>query len=745
MTMARWQFSAADEQGNLLSQPTLRVRRRTNSGLQLEPLYWGPNGTEIGTNGSNLRGNPFTADAGEDPVFFHCVGGTFEITIAKGPYLKTWDYVLIGTAGGQDVPPIDWRGDWDPYTGYNLNNGVQRGGSSWVAIAPSIGIEPGISVDWEDYWQLLAAGAGNFQQDGAGAIERPVVEKLKEAVSILDFGGDNTGTNDNAAALAAALAASSKVRLPRGKYKFLSKVSYALPNPGGGPPYDDTTAFAAVSIEGDGPDATILHWPSGDGLEFQFSSQQHAIHLRGFSLTTGASNGGTGLKVTNSYNYFGTHCAQSMIHNVTFRGDDGYALTKYWSAAVDIFDSTNFDFHGCLFKGASTPAGTGVKTQASNADSYATVFNFTACIFEFLALAYRYGYKTQSVSFVGCFFAQNSTDIYVPSGGGHLQGLRVIGCETYAAAAGDRIYINSDLPNFIYEGNLTAVHAGYRAIALDVANNFSIIGNQFFPDLTGNTAASAIDVDGSVSGSIGVIDGNTFSSTTIGVRLKSGSAGVLFGPGNACTGGMTPVTDAGSNNVSYASVPTNADFQTITSAKNDANMVLKGSGVGGPYVSLDATNGTPGNRFSGFQHRFGGAYTWMVGFRGNNSYSIYDVAAALARLTISTSGFISAANASFGRGAPVTKTADFTLGATENHLINNKSGAACVVTLPSAASFPGREIYIRTIQAQAINSASSNVVPRAGGAAGTAILAGTAGAWALLVSDGTAWQIMASS
>lgn len=97
------------------------------------------------------------------------------------------------------------------------------------------------------------------------------------------------------------------------------------------------------------------------------------------------------------------------------------------------------------------------------------------------------------------------------------------------------------------------------------------------------------------------------------------------------------------------------------------------------------------------------------------------------------------------RAAPVTKTADFTLADGEDYIINNKSGSACVVTLPAAGSYTGRVVTIKTIQAQAVNSASSNVIPRAGGAAGTAILTGTAGNWATLVSNGTNWEIMSGS
>ncbi|HKR17658.1 hypothetical protein [Rhizorhapis sp.] len=95
-----------------------------------------------------------------------------------------------------------------------------------------------------------------------------------------------------------------------------------------------------------------------------------------------------------------------------------------------------------------------------------------------------------------------------------------------------------------------------------------------------------------------------------------------------------------------------------------------------------------------------------------------------------------------GRGAPVTKTADFTVADTEVWLINNKSGSSCTVTLPNAAQWPGREIVITNRQAQTVVSASSNVVPIAGGAAGTAILPATAGSWCTLVSDGTVWQTM---
>ena len=89
--------------------------------------------------------------------------------------------------------------------------------------------------------------------------------------------------------------------------------------------------------------------------------------------------------------------------------------------------------------------------------------------------------------------------------------------------------------------------------------------------------------------------------------------------------------------------------------------------------------------------------------------------------------------------APVTKTANFSVATGETWLINNKAGSTCTVTLPAASAITGRVLYFQNYQAYTLVSASSNVVPLAGGAASTAILNAVAGDTATLVSDGTNW------
>jgi len=86
-----------------------------------------------------------------------------------------------------------------------------------------------------------------------------------------------------------------------------------------------------------------------------------------------------------------------------------------------------------------------------------------------------------------------------------------------------------------------------------------------------------------------------------------------------------------------------------------------------------------------------------------------------------------------------------TLTITDAHYTIIQNTAASVYTLPSAASYLGRILMVITHFAGTVTSASSNVRSITGGAAGTAILAATAGKWAILQSDGTDWQTIAAN
>lgn len=94
---------------------------------------------------------------------------------------------------------------------------------------------------------------------------------------------------------------------------------------------------------------------------------------------------------------------------------------------------------------------------------------------------------------------------------------------------------------------------------------------------------------------------------------------------------------------------------------------------------------------------------------------------------------------------PITQTGTaYTVAPTDCNLILNPTGAM-TITLPTASTSGGLLLNLKLIAAHAVTSASSNVVPLAGGAAGSAVLSGTAGKYCTLISDGTNWQIMAAN
>lgn len=156
---------------------------------------------------------------------------------------------------------------------------------------------------------------------------------------------------------------------------------------------------------------------------------------------------------------------------------------------------------------------------------------------------------------------------------------------------------------------------------------------------------------------------------------------------------------------------------------------LRGLVLGGATVSLG----------------FGGGPTtaWTVNASGHfmaGADATYDIGASGATRphNLYISGYIAAQ-------APNTQSGTtYTVAATDYALIFT-AATTCTVTLPTASSFTGRQLRLKGTGGATVVSNASNVVPRAGGAAGTAILAAAAGSWAELISDGTNWIIMAGA
>ena len=171
----------------------------------------------------------------------------------------------------------------------------------------------------------------------------------------------------------------------------------------------------------------------------------------------------------------------------------------------------------------------------------------------------------------------------------------------------------------------------------------------------------------------------------------------------------------------------------------NSNATLIGAGTNYAFNAGNtaATTGTAYGFFSAINTPTAGGTTWGFYASGTaNNYFGGNVAIGRATPTVSLD-----VNGAMALRAPSTvNAATYTVTVTDSSL--RFTTTACTVTLPAAASFTGRILYLNNVTAIAVTSASSNVIPLGSNTAGTAILAATAGKFAMIQSNGTNWITM---
>jgi len=279
----------------------------------------------------------------------------------------------------------------------------------------------------------------------------------------------------------------------------------------------------------------------------------------------------------------------------------------------------------------------------------------------------------------------------------------------------------------------------------------SVTGTAPIASSGGTTPAISISQSStSTDGYLSSTDWNTFNNKQPAgtyVTSVTGTAPVVS------SGGTTPAISMAAASTSTNGYLTSTDWNTFNNKQPAGTYVtavsvvsangLAGTSSGGatPALTLSTSitgilkgNGTAiSAATSGTDYAPATSGTSILYGNGAGGFSNVTVGTGL---SFSAGTLASTASAP---SAPVTQTANFSVAATDIWLINNKSGSTCTVTLPTASTNSGRVLYFQNYQVQALVSASSNVVPLAGGAAGTSILLASSGDSATLVSDGTNW------
>jgi len=264
-------------------------------------------------------------------------------------------------------------------------------------------------------------------------------------------------------------------------------------------------------------------------------------------------------------------------------------------------------------------------------------------------------------------------------------------------------------------GNVTVANTGVLSIiagsgiSVSSATGNVTVANtgvlSFSGGATGLTPATATTGAVTLAGRLAIANGGTNSTatpTTYGIAYGTGTAYAFTAAGT--TGQVLTATTGGAP--TWVAPATSG---TVTSVS-----VVSANGLAGTVATATTT---PAITLS----------TTVTGLLKGNGTAISAAVANVDYVPLST---------------VITKTADYTITGTDTWIINNKTGSALTLTFPAASSWTGRYITVKNMQAQLVNSASSNIVPLDSTTAGTAILLDVIGNWATMVSDGTNWVIM---
>ena len=292
-----------------------------------------------------------------------------------------------------------------------------------------------------------------------------------------------------------------------------------------------------------------------------------------------------------------------------------------------------------------------------------------------------------------------------------------------------------------------SVFIGRRAgAATNVVSDNTVVGNDAFRMNTSgsdNTVIGANAMENQTSGNF-----NTAVGRWAGVSNTTGSGSVFLGYNAGPTAAAAVNNSLYIHNASSNTPLIKGDFAATTLTFNgsttttgtsalNGNVTVGGgasatevrflepSGSGSEYVALKAPDAIPSNVTFKLPIADGARNGVVLITNGSGQLSFSSVTGVQVRRNYRddvTGGTHSVADA-------------------DAWIAVDRGASTTTITLPDPASYQYRELMIKAIEHQTVVSASANVVPVTGGAAGTAILPAVDGAWATLVSNGTNWIV----
>lgn len=287
------------------------------------------------------------------------------------------------------------------------------------------------------------------------------------------------------------------------------------------------------------------------------------------------------------------------------------------------------------------------------------------------------------------------------------------------------------------------------------------------PTFTGTLTGSAGNFTSTLNSSTLTVTSSSSTSVTVGPNGGTNPAFQIDSATASQAAGLKVTGATAAGTVALASISSGAAANLSIDAKGTGTINIAGTSTGTVTVSrtlaatLGITTGVDQSVNGITLGRYSGGYTNAIidtdGTAGGLDLRVVGGAVmqifgssivALQPLNVGSSAAptsVLTVQGPIATSAPVTETAaTHTVATTTSTLIANRAGTI-TVTMPTASSFTGRWLCVKTVQAQTVVSNASNVVPLTDTAAGTAMLPATDGAWGCFQSNGTNWiQMMGS-
>jgi hypothetical protein len=415
---------------------------------------------------------------------------------------------------------------------------------------------------------------------GTGAVARTVQTKLRDTVSVKDFGAVGDGvTNDTLAIQAAFNSGAVAIYFPAGRYI----VTANLTRSGNTYIYGDTLTSSILQMNGT---ASFVYTGGTAGSEY--GTNQLQIERLGFECPTVTAKsvinaawtdgvGGTSktfimrdcqITGTNAAGGFGsavllTNARNIVVESVRILGDrDGTPL------------SSGFGFNII----GTNPTGAPVEMFFNKVQVY---FVNTA----FKIDGWIEGVFFTSCTMIACHIGINA--VIGPAGPKPL--INVIGCHINTDTFGIRTvgFVQSNYSdNLIYAQDVDGTSTGYAAISLNASGatlDVQVDNNNFQGIISGISKNGVVVEDGTGS-DLCIISNNIFNSFDTAVWFQTGTTNALA-QGNVFVSCATDILDQGTGSLinrfgDFAQTSTSGLAQVVSENKSSANNLTKTAGYG---------------------------------------------------------------------------------------------------------------------------------------------------------------------